>query len=136
MNAPASNAIPAWLERASYLSLATDRRDGREVRTAVWFARDRDSYVLFSAHEAGKVKRVRRTGRGRVAACDVRGTVGSDWLPVRASLLEQAEVATAHAAMRKKYGLLMMFTDLGARIRGRLHMRQYIRLRLDSTVDA
>ena len=132
---------PAWFETARYLSLATLRKDGREVRTPVWFACDGDSLVLFSAGDAGKVKRVRRTGAGRVAACDVRGGLlddgkggdaqGVTWADVEALLLSSPdEIAQAHRALRHKYGLQMWLLDLGSRLAGRVATRAWIRLRL------
>ncbi|MFP6629399.1 MAG: pyridoxamine 5'-phosphate oxidase family protein, partial [Myxococcota bacterium] len=48
---------------APYVSLATFRRDGREVRTPVWVARDGEHLYIFSEAKAGKVKRIRATKR-------------------------------------------------------------------------
>jgi PPOX class probable F420-dependent enzyme len=132
---------PPWFDTARYLSLATLRKDGREVRTPVWFACDGDSLVLFSAGDAGKVKRVRRTGAGRVAACDVRGGLldarqgaaesAASWVDVEAVLLSSPdEIARAHRAVRQKYGLQMWLLDLGSRLAGRVASRAWIRLRL------
>ena len=129
MTAPSPG--PSWLESASYLSLATRRRDGREVLTPVWFARVGEQLVLFSAPEVGKVKRLRRTGRGRIAACDVRGNLSSEWCDVTAVLTAGAdEIALAHAALRRKYGWQMFVLDLGAWLAGRIRRRQFIQLRM------
>jgi uncharacterized protein len=54
--------------KAKYVSLATYRRNGVEVRTPVWIARAADRYYIFSAGDAGKVKRIRATPRVRMAA--------------------------------------------------------------------
>ncbi len=127
---------PAWFDSARYLSLSTLRKDGREVRTPVWYACDGDSLVLFSAGAAGKVKRVRRTGVGRVAACDVRGGLdggeqGARWVEVSAHILTSPdEIARAHQALRRKYGLQMWLLDLGSRLAGRVATRAWLRLRL------
>ena len=122
---------PTWLDTAAYLSLATSKRDGTEVRTPVWFARIGDAVVLFSAAEVGKVKRLRRTGRGRIAACDVRGKLNSEWWEVTGTLTaSQEEIALAHAALRRKYGWQLFVLDLGARLAGRIGSRQFIQLRL------
>jgi PPOX class probable F420-dependent enzyme len=55
-----------------YVSLATYRRNGVEVKTPVWIADVSRLYYVFSAGDAGKVKRIRATPRVRLAACDVR----------------------------------------------------------------
>lgn len=126
---------PAWFDTARYLSLATHRKDGREVRTPVWFACDGAALVLFSAGDAGKVKRVRRTGAARIAPCDVRGSLvggeaGAAWKAMSAELITApAEVARAHRALRAKYGVQLWVLDVFARIGGRVRTRAYIRLR-------
>src|SRR5262245_32779271 len=68
-------SLPASFDPAveRYVNLATYRRNGAEVRTPVWIAGEGDRYYVFSAGEAGKVKRIRVTPRVRLAACDMRG---------------------------------------------------------------
>jgi hypothetical protein len=57
--------------------------------------------------------------------------VSGAFVPVSGELLHSAnETAEALAALRRKYGLLMWFTDFAARLAGRFERRQYIRLRL------
>ena len=120
-----------WLDDARYLSLGTFRRNGVEVRTPVWFARDGDGLYVFSAPDAGKVKRLRVGSRARIAPCDVRGTVAGDWLEASAQLISDAnETARAHRALQRKYGWQMLLLDVGARLSGRYARRQYLRIEL------
>jgi hypothetical protein len=56
-----------------YVSLATYRQNGVEVNTPVWIAKVAGRYYVFSAGDAGKVKRIGATSRVRLAACDFRG---------------------------------------------------------------
>lgn len=117
--------------RAPYVSLATYRKSGVEVATPVWCARDGDEFYVFSASDAGKVKRIRHSGRSRMAVCDVRGRLLGDWCDTRAELIEDAAgIARALAALRRKYGWQMWLADTGARLTGRLQRRAYIRVRL------
>ena len=96
---------PAALASAKYISLATFRRDGREVRTPVWFVALGEKLYVMSAGDAGKVKRVRATGRVRFAACDLRGKVRGDWLEGAGRLADGPEVARqVHGALAAKYG--------------------------------
>jgi PPOX class probable F420-dependent enzyme len=113
---------------ARYVSLATRRRDGREVRTPVWIAAD-DSGVLylFSAGEAGKVKRIRNDGSVRLAPCTYRGEVTGAWQSGRARIVDDpATVARAYAALRAKYGWQMCVGDVFSRLTGRFHRRAII----------
>lgn len=119
--------FPDWCNTARYLSLATLRRDGREVRTPVWFAREGDALYVFSAPEVGKVKRLRRSAECRIAPCDMRGRVAGEFTPSRGYLLNASnEIAQARQALRRKYGWQMTLTDFASRLSGRLHRRQYL----------
>src|ERR1700678_2118206 len=91
-----------------YVSLATYRRSGIEVKTPVWVAEVARRYYVFSAGDAGKVKRVRATPRVRIAACDVRGNIQSAWMEAHARIVsDSALIAQVRKALRSKYGLLM-----------------------------
>lgn len=114
---------------ARYVSLATYRRDGREVRTPVWIAlRDGRGYV-FSAAGAGKVKRVRANGRAALATCTARGAVTGPDAPVTARIVaDPAVVAGAYLALRAKYGWQMWLTDCLSKLTGRYAQRAIIEL--------
>lgn len=123
-----------FLEGGSYLSLATKKRSGEFVNTPVWFAPEGGSYYLFSAGDAGKVKRLRNFREAKVAACTVTGAVTGEWLNAEAELLDSpADQATALKALRKKYGWQMTITDLLSRLTGKYAKRAYIRVTLRPT---
>jgi hypothetical protein len=112
--------------RARYVSLATFRRDGREVRTPVWIAGAGDRLYVYTNARSGKVKRVRANGRARVAACDARGKLASPevWAEARARLAtDEATRARGFAALERKYGwqlaAVLLFSRLGGRYRDR-----------------
>lgn len=114
-----------------YVSLATYRRNGVEVKTPVWIAELSGRYYVFSAGDAGKIKRIRATPRVRVAACDVRGTVRSAWIDGRARIVSEPElIAGVRKAFRRKYGLVMLLTDVMATMTGRMRRRGYIEIEL------
>lgn len=112
-----------------YVNLATFRRNGREVRTPVWFAELDSRYYLFSARKAGKIKRIRANGRARMAACDYRGKAKSDWLEIRARIVNEPElIERVYAALRRKYGLAMLVTDFFSKLTGRYRKRAIVEL--------
>ena len=114
-----------------YVSLATFRRDGREVRTPVWIAPRNGKFYVFSAGDAGKVKRIRANGRVRLAACDVRGKIESEWIEGRGRVLsDPAVIDKAHQALRDKYGWQMKLGDVFAKLSGRMQRRAYLELEL------
>ena len=114
-----------------YVNLATYRRSGVEVKTPVWIAEKSGLYYVFSAGDAGKVKRIRATPRVRLAACDVRGNLRSAWVEARARIvMDPALIVEVRKALRSKYGLLMRLTDILATVTGRLRRRAYIEIEL------
>lgn len=114
-----------------YVNLATYRRNGVEVKTPVWIAALADRYYVFSAGDAGKIKRIRATPRVRLAACDVRGKVRSAWIEGCARIVvEPTLIVKVRKALRRKYGLLMILTDAVATMTGRMRRRAYIEIQL------
>lgn len=118
-----------FLEGGNYISFATRKKSGDFVATPVWFAPAGDSYYLFSAGNAGKVKRLRNFSEARIAACTVSGTLTGEWLETRAFLLEKpVDEDTALKALRRKYRWQMAIGDCFARLTGKMQRRAYIRV--------
>ncbi|MGH9576862.1 MAG: pyridoxamine 5'-phosphate oxidase family protein, partial [Terriglobales bacterium] len=63
-----------------YLNLETYRRSGEEVLTPVWFAQDGRVFYIYSLADAGKIKRIRRKPRVRIAPCNFRGDLLGTWV--------------------------------------------------------
>ncbi len=114
-----------------YLSLATFRKSGVAVETAVWCAESDGRLWVFSAGDAGKVKRLRNSPRARVAACDVRGRLRGEWRDASARIVtEPAEIESAYRALRAKYGWQMRIADTLSRLSGRYERRAVLEIRL------
>ena len=119
------------ISRARYVSLATFRRSGDAVRTPVWIAPGDGALYVFSAGNAGKVKRLRNSNQAEVAVCDVRGKVLGGWYPASARVLaDPVGIELALAALRRKYGVQMWLADVGSRLTGKFDKRAYIRIEL------
>jgi PPOX class probable F420-dependent enzyme len=116
----------ASLTTARFFSLATYRKSGAAVETPVWYAEKDGKYYVFSAGEAGKVKRLRNSGYSRIAACTATGSITGEWVETEARLLASEEEHIALAALRDKYGWQMRLTDLGSKITGKFNKRTYI----------
>ncbi|MBI4082167.1 MAG: PPOX class F420-dependent oxidoreductase [Candidatus Lambdaproteobacteria bacterium] len=109
------------LARTPYIALATYRRDGREVVTPVWCATQEGKLWAYSEGKAGKVKRIRASGRVRVAPCTYGGQVTGAWREGTARVVtEPARIAAVYAAFQAKYGwtyrLLTWLAWLGRKI--------------------
>jgi uncharacterized protein len=114
-----------------YACLATVRRNGVEVETPVWFAAAGEKLYVFTAGEAGKVKRLRHSPRLRVAPCDARGRVQGAWRDGIGRIVTDARVIErAHAALRAKYGWRMWLLDRFSGLTGRIRRRAWIEIEL------
>jgi PPOX class probable F420-dependent enzyme len=123
------DAALAALDAGGYISLVTFRRSGTAVATPVWFAARDGKLYVFSAGNAGKVKRLRNDPSIRIAPCSLRGTVRGAWIEGRARLVDDRErIRTAHEALRRKYGWQMWLTDFLSRLSGRIHQRAILEL--------
>ncbi len=96
MNASAGfGALRFW----RYLNLETYRKNGKPVRTPVWFAlarggRTGETIYVYTTADSGKVKRIRNNPAARIAPCDPFGWFNGRWIEVR------VEIVTGEAARR------------------------------------
>ena len=121
------------LDRHRYMSFSTFRRSGAEVTTPVWFAATGGKLYVFTAGDSGKVKRLRRSSRARVAPSDARGRVRGAWRDATARLVtEPAAIERAHAALRAKYGWQMWLTDLFSQLAGRIGRRAWTEIEVEA----
>ena len=87
-----------------FISLTTFKRDGTAVSTPVWVAGDDGRLLVHSAVDTWKVKRIRRDGHVRVAACGATGKVHGEAFEAEATIL--AETALVEQLEARKYGLM------------------------------
>src|SRR2546426_863814 len=99
-----------------YLNLESFKRDGTPVQTPVWFAEDHGVLYVYTLANAGKVKRIRRHPRIRIALCTRRGTVTGPWVEAEATIIDATTAAHGHALLRQKYGRLKGIGDLFSRL--------------------
>lgn len=117
-------------DQERYISLATFRRDGTEVRTPVWIASRDGALLVYTNRNSWKVKRIRNNPKVRLAACSMRGEVRGPWMDATARIVEdEAERDRAIGAFLKKYGWQMRLALFLSRLSGRYDDRTIIDLR-------
>ena len=124
--------------RENYINLATRKRDGSFVNTAVWFAQDGETnnYYVFSLKAVGKVRRIRNFPEVKVGLCTFNGKLKAGWANAVAALVDDPAITTlAYATLRMKYGIKMRIGDFFSWIKGTYHQRQIIRFRLKDSED-
>jgi PPOX class probable F420-dependent enzyme len=92
------------MHRHKYCQLQTFRRDGTAVDTPVWFALDGERLYVKTEDPSGKIKRIRREPRVRVAPCTATGTFLGEAVEARARILSSAEQKRAEETLRRRYG--------------------------------
>jgi uncharacterized protein len=101
----------AQLTGHKYLSLETFKKTGQGVRTPIWFAEDPSTPLdsasaklyVYTIDDTGKVKRIRNSGKVRVAPCDARGKVLGEWAEGRAAIVSGEEARLGTSLLDKKY---------------------------------
>jgi uncharacterized protein len=99
-----------------YINLETYRRNGRGVRTPVWFVESSsgDSRALFvrTSDDTGKYKRIRNNPSVQIAPCDMRGSIKGEWVKGEARIASEEEKLKAFKMLEKKYGMIYKMTRM------------------------
>jgi uncharacterized protein len=119
MSTKAANKVTgknlAAFSKQKYLNLETFRKSGLGVPTPVWFVEEEGVLYVRTGAQSGKVKRARSNSRVRVAACDARGSLRSDWFEADAHLVDEAAAEKVNNLLKRKYGLTKFLLELFGR---------------------
>ena len=95
------------------ISLETYRRNGQPVRTPVWFLRENGLLYVYTADDTGKVKRLRRNVKVRVAPSHFRGKPKADYIDAQAHIETKPDfVDEYHKKIYNQYGWQATLTRL------------------------
>jgi len=111
-----------------YISLESFRKNGRGVAVPVWFAEADGLLYVYSEAASGKVKRIRKNPRVRVAPCDARGRLKGVWVEATARILQGEQARRADDLLNSKYGWQKRLLGFFARFRPR--PRAYLAIEL------
>ena len=93
------------------ISLETYRKSGEPVRTPVWFLEENGILYVHTDDSTGKVKRIRKNPKVRVAPSHFRGKPKAEYADARAELETNPETVKKYRSeIYKKYGLQGTFT--------------------------
>ena len=107
---PDAHAVSRF-EGEKVISLETYRKNGEPVRTPVWFLEEHGILYVHTDDKTGKVKRIQRNPKVRVAPSHFRGKPKADYVDGRAELERNPEtVEKYHSQIYKRYGLQGTFT--------------------------
>lgn len=121
----------ATLEKESYSSLTTYKRDGSAVAVPIWHAVADDKIYMFTEAASFKVRRLRRDPRIELAACNWHGLVrGPSWKGTGRIVAEPDLIAKAYEHLDRKYGWQKWIVDLASKISGRYGGRAILEITL------
>lgn len=93
------------------IALTTFRKNGQAVTTPVMFAEAPGTIYVGTRGDAGKLKRLRRSGRVTFAPCTYSGKVTGEMIAGTARILkEPLECRTAEMLLSRKYGVMLPLT--------------------------
>jgi hypothetical protein len=96
-----------------YLNLETYRKSGQPVCTPLWFAAEGDTLYVYTRSGSGKLKRIRRDPRVRLAPCGLRGKPKGMWVEGEARIVtDAAEVKWVRQLLAHKFGWQMRLGDV------------------------
>ncbi len=112
-----------------YMNIETFRKNGQGVKTPVWFARDGETLRVWTESGSGKVKRIRRDGRVRVAPSTASGQPLGAWTDAQVAADDSPE-ALRHVVklFKKKYGLMFSVFGLLGKMRSATYTTLTVRL--------
>lgn len=105
-----------------YINLESFRRDGKGVRTPVWFAAAPGApsvFFVYTTDDSFKTKRIRRNPTVKIAACDMRGNVEGDWIDAHAEIVTGEAFTIGMQLLDRKYFPWKQLLGLGALFRRR-----------------
>lgn len=119
--ATATTTAPAraTLADARFIDLVTFRANGAPVGTPVLFTMDGARILVRTAHDAGKLKRIRRSPLVEVAPSDSRGRRLGPSVPAKARILDETAVAPTLAALHAKHRIAGPLFSRLRRLRGK-----------------
>jgi PPOX class probable F420-dependent enzyme len=100
-----ASKIPPEISGQSYISLATFRKNGTPVYTAVWFGEENGHLYIMTAAKTGKVKRLRNNPEVRIAPSTIRGKVIGPEFSARVRFLRPDKFPQAEKLIKAKYWL-------------------------------
>ncbi len=104
-----------------YLSLETYRRDGRSVRTTVWFVRRGDALYIRTLQDSGKAKRLCGNANVRAAPSSFGGEPMGSWIQATVKAAGD-DSGPVNELFNRKYGVQKRLMDVRARLVGKKYL--------------
>jgi uncharacterized protein len=88
-----------------YINLESYKKNGKAVRTPVWFVEDKGVIYVRTDQNSGKMKRVHNNNHILIVPSDFRGKPKGSWIEAEINIASTNEKAKANKLLDQKYGL-------------------------------
>jgi len=114
-----TNNLISQLTGVKYINLETYRKDGRSVRTPVWFIDFRDRIYVRTDANSGKIRRIVNNQNVRIAPCDIRGKINGTWIKGKARIEKEDDIEFKEiiSLINKKYSFQQAFVKIVYKLR-------------------
>ena len=107
------------IAKGQFIALKTYKKNGEGVVTPVWVVELHGKLYVWTDSASWKVKRIRNRDDVMLCSSDMRGTPKGEWVPGKASLIEDDSLnEKVRKAMIKKYGAQFHFIHMMQRLIG------------------
>jgi uncharacterized protein len=113
-------SLNTTFDHQHYLNLETFRKNGKGVKTPVWFVEDGGTFFVRTDATSGKVKRIRNHPQVYIAPCKMDGALLGEWIEASACLVNDPEIdRKVDRLLGKKYGLMKSLFGLASSLQSR-----------------
>ena len=88
-----------------YINLESYKKNGKAVRTPVWFVEDKGVIYVRTDQNSGKMKRMHNNNHILIVPSDFRGKPKGSWIKAEINIASTNEKERANKLLDQKYGL-------------------------------
>ena len=106
------------IKSEKYISLETYRKNGKSVKSPVWFVIENDLLYIITRSQTGKVKRLKNNLQVKFALCTMKGKITGEWISGTVKILDEKQTKEAVKMRDKKYGFLAKIAKFLSKSKG------------------
>ena len=108
------------IESEKYISLETYKKNNQAVRTPVWFVVKNNRIYVVTRDQTSKIKRLRNNQKIKIATCNIKGKISSQFTEGIAEILSDTESRQVVDWRDEKYGIFSKIAKFLSKNKGQL----------------
>ena len=102
------------------ISLETYKQDNQPIKTPVWFVIKKDLIYVVTRDQTGKIKRLKKNQKVKIATCTFKGKIIGKWMTGTAKILTENESREIEKWRNKKYGFMAKVAKFFSKNKGKI----------------